>query len=148
MVKAGLIGGSRPGAGRPRKSVSGSQKRKRASTVVAEAARNNADLIASTFTDAMNDPAASGRQRMMAGKALVGIELQEEERRREDERDGRDLPPMPQDRDALVEALAAKIAGNPILAAELGAVLTRAGQLAGDSSRTPSLDRETAGKRP
>lgn len=133
LVAEGKFGGRQPGAGRPRKPDS--QKRKRASTVVAETARENADKIAGVFTDIVNDPEASRHIKLRAAKLATDIEGRETDRaREEDERAGlsrSSRDDLPQDRDALVEALASKLAANPILAAQLSNVLGRAAQLAG-----------------
>jgi hypothetical protein len=144
LVKDGKIGGKREGAGRPRKSTSDSQKPKRASTVVAEALRENAELVASVIPDVVNDPDASRHMKLRAAKLAVDIEGKEAERlREEDERLGRfgsGRGELPADRDALVETLAAKVAGNPMLAAELGAALTRAAAQAGVEPQTAQTD--------
>jgi len=134
MVEAGILGQSQPGAGRPRKKHSDSQKKKRASTVIAEAVRENADKIAAVIPDVVNDPDASRYMKLRAARLGVDIEQRETERAREDEREGRmreRLDALPEDREAIAESLAKRLAANPILVAELGAVLSRAGELAG-----------------
>jgi hypothetical protein len=125
LVSEGRFGGKQPGAGRPRKSVTESQQR--ASTVVADAARENADLIASTFTDTLSDPDASRRARMKAGSTLIAIEGKEAEQQRADDREGLTRPSdLPEDRAELISHLAELVAGNPILARRLGAILSSA----------------------
>lgn len=125
LVRDGVIGGARPGAGRPRKSASDSQQR--ASSVVADAATQNADRIAATFIDTINDPDASRRAQMHASKTLIAIEAKEGERQRADDREGiARASDLPEDRDELAAALAAKLAANPILARRLGALLAAA----------------------
>lgn len=149
LVRDGKIGGRREGAGRPRKSTSGSQKPKRASTVVAEALRDNAELVASVIPDVVNDPDASRHVKLRAAKLALEIEGREAERvREEDERLGRfrsGRGELPADRDALVQALAAKVAANPMLAAQLGAVLSRAAALAGGWAADGPDGRQRAG---
>jgi hypothetical protein len=141
LVKDGKLGGARPGAGRPRKSVADTQKRKRASTVITEAARENADKIAGVFSDVIGDPEASRHVKLRAAKLAIDIEHREDAHaREEDDRLGRSRGELPQDRDALVDALAQKLAGNPLLAAQLGAVLSRAAELAGLPPQSPQTD--------
>jgi hypothetical protein len=137
LVAEGRFGGRQPGAGRRRKPDS--QKPKRASTVIVERLRENPELVASVIPDVMNDPDASRHMKLRAAKLAIDIEGREEEHRREDKREGRNrdrLAELPQDREALAEALAAKLASNPLLARSLAAVLARAGEIAGDSSQT------------
>jgi hypothetical protein len=140
LVKDGKIGGKREGAGRPRKSTSDTQRPKRASTVVAEALRENAELVASVIPDVVNDPDASRHIKLRAAKLAVDIEGREAERtREEDERAGRFRAgggELPEDRDELAAMLASKLAANPLLAAQLGDVLSRAAELAGLPSQT------------
>jgi hypothetical protein len=137
LVADGKLGGARPGAGRPRKKHPDSQKRKRASTAITEAARENADKIASVISDVVNDPEASRHVKLRAAKLAVDIEHKEDAHARElDDRLGPSRGEFPQDRDALVEGLAAKIAGNPLLAAQLGDVLSRAAAIAGGEPQT------------
>jgi hypothetical protein len=134
LVAEGKFGGRQPGAGRRRKPDS--QKPKRASAAIAQAARDNADKIASVFTGIVNDDDASRHIKMRAAKLAVDIEGREAERvREEDDRLGRSRADLPEDRDALVSALAEKVAANPVLAAQLGAVLTAAAERAGIPSK-------------
>lgn len=145
LVAEGKLGGARPGAGRPRKSVADTQKRKRASTVITEAARENADKIAGVFNDVIGDPDASRHIKLRAAKLAIDIEHREDAHaREEDDRLGGSRGELPQDRDALVDALAQKLAGNPLLAAQLGAVLSRAAELAG----LPPQSRQTDARGP
>jgi hypothetical protein len=109
---------------------------KRASTVVTETLQANPNLVADVISDALTDPNASDHLKLRATKLALQIESNEEDRaRQEDERLGRSRGDIPADREAIAEALAAKLASSPILAAELSAVLARAAALAGDSSQ-------------
>jgi hypothetical protein len=131
LVSEGRFGGKQPGAGRPRKSASDSQQR--ASTVVADAARENADLIAATFVDTIRDPDSSRRAQMHASKTLIAIEGREAELTRADEPEGLAAPSgLPTDHSELVTHLATLVASNPIVARRLGALLASAAAPAED----------------
>jgi hypothetical protein len=126
LVAEGKLGGARPGAGRPRKSVTEAQP-KRASTAVTEWAQQNPELIASVIPDVLNDPDASDHLKLRAVKLGLRVESDEVERQRQDEREGRspaELPDPNADHSELVALLAAKFAANPLLARRLGAVLS------------------------
>ncbi len=122
LVAEGKIGGKRSGAGRPRKGVSGNEK-KRALTTVAEGLREKADLMAGVIPDVLNDPNASKAEKMQAARLAIRIEAAEEERRREEERrGGHDEPAHAEDRGAIVSHLARALS-NPIVRQRLAAAL-------------------------
>jgi hypothetical protein len=133
LVAEGKLGGRREGAGRPRKHSE--PQSVRATSVIADGIRENADLAARVVPDVLRDPEASDRVKMAAIKLGLRIESADEDRRREDEREGRsrahDIDPDA-DRDELAAALATKLANNPMLARSLGAVLSRIGESALD----------------
>lgn len=83
LVQEGKIGGARPGAGRPRKHTADGQ-RKRASTVIAEHARENAEQMAKVVTDCILDPDATQAEKMRAVKLAVGIDVRESDRERDE----------------------------------------------------------------
>jgi hypothetical protein len=83
LVAEGKIGGKRKGAGRPRKVTSDGQ-RKRASTVIAEYARENAEEMAKVITDCLLDPDATQAEKMRAVKLAVGIDSKESDRERDE----------------------------------------------------------------
>jgi hypothetical protein len=125
LVADGKLGGARAGAGRPRKHTDAQSVR--ATSVIADGIRENADLAARVVPDVLRDPDASDRVKMQAIKLGLRIESADEDRRREDEREGRraaELPDLDGDRDVLAAALAAKLAANPMLARRLAAVLS------------------------
>lgn len=83
LVAEGKIGGKREGAGRPRKVTSDGQP-KRASTVIADYVRENAEDMAKVITDCLLDPDASQLDKMRAVKLAVGIDSRESDREREE----------------------------------------------------------------
>lgn len=83
LVAEGKIGGKREGAGRPRK-VTTERQRKRASTVVAEAAAENADKIAGTLLDVLLSEDATRSEKMRAVRVLTRIEGTETDRERDE----------------------------------------------------------------
>ena len=73
--------------GRPRKKPTDTQQPRRAATVIAEAARENADKIASVFIDVLLDPEAKQSDKLRAVKGLVGVEFRETDRERDEAND-------------------------------------------------------------
>jgi hypothetical protein len=126
LVAEGKLGRARPGAGRPRKHTEA--QRPSASSVIADALRDNADLAASVVPDVLRDPNASDSMKLRAVKLGLRIEDADENRRREDEREGRRPPESidpAADHSELVRSLVAKLAENPMVAHQLAAVLSR-----------------------
>jgi hypothetical protein len=76
----GRFGGRQPGAGRPRKDAA---PRRRAASVIAEGARENAHLMAQVLEDVLTDPEATDAMRIRALKLAINIESREEDRQRE-----------------------------------------------------------------
>lgn len=83
LVAEGKIGGKREGAGRPRKVTSDGQ-RKRASTVIAEGARELAPQMAQVIADCLLDPDATRVDKMRALKLAVHVEGVETDREKEE----------------------------------------------------------------
>jgi hypothetical protein len=83
LVAEGKIGGKRKGAGRPRKPTSDGQ-RKRASTVIAERAREVAPQMAAALVDVLLADDATRTEKMRAVKVLTGIEGVETDRERDE----------------------------------------------------------------
>lgn len=113
--------------GRPKKSHTETQ-RQSASSVIADALRDHAELAARVVPDVLRDPNASDSMKLRAVKLGLRIEDTDENRRREDEREGRRLPEdidPDADHGELVRSLVAKLASNPIVAHRLAAVLSR-----------------------
>jgi hypothetical protein len=126
LVKDGKLGGARPGAGRPRKTHSEPQPM-RATQAIAEGLRENAELAAAVIPSVLLDPTASKGQKMAAVRLGLKIESDQAEHERQEAREGRhpaELPDLDGDRTVLAAALAAKLAGNPLLARRLAAVLS------------------------
>lgn len=93
LVAEGKIGGKRKGAGRPRKPTSDSQ-RKRASTVIAERAREVAPQMAAALVDVLLADDATRTEKMRAVKVLTGIEGVETDRERDELAELPFLPPL------------------------------------------------------
>lgn len=70
--------------GRPRKGASESQRKKRASTVIAEYARDHSDKIAEVISDILRDPDASESMKLRAIKLALGVEGVETDRERDE----------------------------------------------------------------
>lgn len=122
----GKFGGKQPGAGRPRKSASDAHP-KRASAVIASYVRENGPEFARVLEDILRDPDASDAIKMRATKLALQIETNEEERQRQDEREGRSLElPDTDDREAVIDHLAAALA-NPIVRQRFSALLAGSG---------------------
>ena len=83
LVAEGKLGGPRKGAGRPRKLTS-ERERKRASTVIAERAREVAPQMAAALADVLLDDDATRSEKLRAVKAMVNIEGVETDRERDE----------------------------------------------------------------
>jgi hypothetical protein len=120
--------------GRPRKKPD-TQKR-RASTVVAEKAGENADQIAKVLTDCILDPDAAQADKMRAVKLAIGIEGTETERERDERNDPSraevNAATVEEAREALVRKLRDPVTG-PRLRAALAASLAEAGDSSHDA---------------
>ena len=136
LVAEGKIGGKREGAGRPRKLTSDGQ-RKRASTVIAEYARENAEQMAKVITDCLLDPDASQMDKMRAVKLAVGIDFRESDRERDELADPNSA--QSQEIAANAEEAKAQLAGmlsDPVTGERLKSALA---ELLDDAGSTPSL---------
>jgi hypothetical protein len=132
LVAEGKIGGARPGSGRPRKDrTQTGDHLPTAASVVAKAARENADKIVAVFEDAV-EAGQADRTRLAAAKSWLGVEGEEAEReirQAEAEVERQALESM--SRDELVESLAAMFARTPALAALLRSAPQPALEVAG-----------------
>lgn len=120
LVADGKIGGKRPGSGRPRKdqTQTGDQL-PTAASVVAQAARENADKIVKVFEDAV-EAGQTDRTKLAAVRTWIGVEGEEAEREiREQEAEVERKALESMTRDELAESLARMFARNPTLAAML-----------------------------
>jgi hypothetical protein len=130
LVAEGKIGGPRAGSGPKPKRTTEPQ---RASSVVAQAAKDHAEQIAATFTNVITDPDASDRQKMHASKTLVAIEAREAELTRADEREGLAAAlDLPTDHGELVTYMAKLVLSKPLVARRLSAILASAAPPADD----------------
>ena len=121
LVAEGKIGGPRAGSGRPRKDRQTGDHLPTAASVVAKAARENADKIVAVFEDAV-EAGQADRTRLAAAKSWLGVEGEEAEReirQAEVEVERQALETM--SRDELVESLANMFARTPSLLALLRA---------------------------
>jgi hypothetical protein len=116
----GRLGGRRFGkmGGRPRKAPASSHPRP-AAAAVAEAAAENADLIAKTFADVLNDDSISDTRKITALRTWLGIEARETDRERDEERD--ELAALSRDE---VEEELTRLLGNPMVRDGLAHLLT------------------------
>lgn len=88
----GKFGGPQPGSGRPRKP--------RASEVVAEKAREHGELIANTYLEVLQSTQVSAQVKLQASRDWLGVEHQEVDLERKEERDLESLR-----KDELIEQL-------------------------------------------
>ena len=124
LVAEGKLGGKRKGAGRPKGTTTKPQPR-RASTVIAEVARENGDKIAGVLVDALLDPDASKADRMRAIKMLVGTEDRETDRERDEASDPSRAAVTAADGEE-AKAKLARMLNDPVTGSRLRAVLASA----------------------